>query len=144
VGVLPSERVLHFGETLITELANYDGNYTYGQGPQGAYRQQTTNVGSFPANAWGLQDMHGNVGEWCLDRWHPSLAKAPTDGSAWQEPASELAKQYQDCRLLRGGSWGFRPGYCRSAFRAPLQPGLVYSFVGLRVVCLPQGPFLYS
>jgi formylglycine-generating enzyme required for sulfatase activity len=134
----------HFGETLITELANYDGNYTYGQGPQGAYREQTTNVGSFPANAWGLQDMHGNVWEWCLDRWHPSLAKAPTDGSAWQEPAPEVAKQYQDWRLLRGGSWDNDPGYCRSAYRDRLQPVSVDGLVGLRVVCLPQGPFLYS
>jgi formylglycine-generating enzyme required for sulfatase activity len=134
----------HFGETLITELANYDGNYTYGQGPQGAYREQTTNVGSFPANAWGLQDMHGNVWEWCLDRWHPSLAKAPTDGSAWQEPAPEVAKQYQDLRLLRGGSWDDFPGSCRSACRyIDLPDGRHYS-VGFRVCCLPQGPFLYS
>jgi formylglycine-generating enzyme required for sulfatase activity len=134
----------HFGETLITELANYDGNYTYGQGPQGAYREQTTNVGSFPANAWGLQDMHGNVWEWCLDRWHPSLAKAPTDGSAWQEPAPEVAKQYQDLRLLRGGSWYFSPGLCRSAYRSITHPDGRHGNVGFRVCCLPQGPFLYS
>jgi formylglycine-generating enzyme required for sulfatase activity len=134
----------HFGETLITELANYDGNYTYGQGPQGAYREQTTNVGSFPANAWGLQDMHGNVWEWCLDRWHPSLAKAPTDGSAWQEPAPELAKQHQDRRLLRGGSWYDLPGYCRSAYRFLNRPVNQPLNVGFRVCCLPQGPFLYS
>jgi formylglycine-generating enzyme required for sulfatase activity len=134
----------HFGETLIAELANYDGNYTYGQGPQGVFRERTTNVGSFPANAWGLQDMHGNVWEWCLDRWHPSLAKAPTDGSAWQEPAPELAKQYQDCRLLRGGSWSSDPGYCRSACRYVNPPGNQHFDVGFRVCCLPQGPFLYS
>jgi formylglycine-generating enzyme required for sulfatase activity len=134
----------HFGETLITELANYDGNDTYGQGPQGAYRQQTTNVGSFPANAWGLQDMHGNVWEWCLDRWHPSLAKAPTDGSAWQEPAPEVAKQYQDQRLLRGGSWYVDPGNCRSASRHGDLPDDQHYDVGFRVCCLPQGPFLYS
>ncbi len=134
----------HFGETLITELANYDGNYIYGQGLKGTYREQTTNVGSFPANAWGLQDMHGNVWEWCLDRWHPSLAKAPTDGSAWQEPASDLAKDYQDRRLLRGGSWVFDPGICRSAYRLNGLPGLQLNDVGFRVCCLPQGSFLYS
>ena len=128
----------HFGETLTTELANYDGNYTYGQGSKGIYREQTTDVGSFPANAWGLQDMHGNVWEWCLDRWHPSLAKGPTNGSAWQEPAPELAKEDQDRRLLRGGSWRTPPAFCRSAFRNYLLPDFRHGSIGFRVCCLPQ------
>jgi formylglycine-generating enzyme required for sulfatase activity len=128
----------HFGETLTTELANYDGNYTYGQGSKGTYRKQTTDVGSFPANAWGLQDMHGNVWEWCLDRWHPSLAKGPTNGSAWQEPAPELAKEDQDRRLLRGGSWVYFPARCRSAYRNNSHPDDRYNNFGFRVCCLPQ------
>ena len=132
----------HFGETLITKLANYNGNYTYGQGPRGAYRRQPTDVGNFPANAWGLQDMHGNVWEWCLDRWHPSLVKGPTDGRAWEEPAPELAKDDQDRRRLRGGSWSNAPGDCRSAYRDLIQPGNASYDVGFRVVCLPQGPSL--
>jgi formylglycine-generating enzyme required for sulfatase activity len=131
----------HFGETLITELANYDGNYIYGQGPKGIFRQQTTDVGSFPANAWGLQDMHGNVMEWCLDRWHPSLAKGPTNGSAWQEPSPQLAKEYQDWRLLRvlrGGSWLVIPAFCRSACRSNVLPVIRDVINGFRVCCLPQ------
>ena len=75
----------HFGDTISTELANYDGNYSYGQGPKGIYRQQTTDVASFPANAWGLHDMHGNVWEWCLDEWRASYEGAPVDGSAWED-----------------------------------------------------------
>ena len=128
----------HFGETLTTELANYDGYFTYGQGPQGTSREQTTDVVSFPANAWGLQDMHGNVWEWCLDRWHPSLVKGPTDGSAWQEPAPELAKEDQDRRLLRGGSWDYSPRFCRSACRFILHPVGRGNSIGFRVCCLPQ------
>jgi formylglycine-generating enzyme required for sulfatase activity len=132
----------YFGETLTIELANYDGNYIYGQGPKGIFREQTTDVGSFPANAWGVQDMHGNVWEWCLDRWHPSLAKGPTDGSAWQKPVPELAKEHQDRRLLRGGSWLDLPRGCRSAYRYLSWPDYALDVVGFRVVCLPQGPSL--
>ncbi|MFM6367478.1 MAG: formylglycine-generating enzyme family protein, partial [Dolichospermum sp.] len=89
-----------------TELANYDGNYTYGDGPKGVYRKETTEVGSFKiANEFGLYDMHGNVWEWCQDDWHNNYEDAPTDGSAW---ISNNAKSY---KLLRGGSWSYNPGY---------------------------------
>jgi formylglycine-generating enzyme required for sulfatase activity len=125
----------HFGETLTSELANYDATYTYANGPKGEYRQQTTPVGIFPANAWGLQDMHGNVWEWCLDHWHASYVGAPEDGSAWLEEKATKDKE----RLLRGGSWFGRPQVCRSAFRDGSPPGGrdVYGG-GFRVCCLPQ------
>jgi len=128
-----------FGETISPELANYDANYTYANGPKGEYRQQTTPAGSFPANAWGLQDMHGNVLEWCLDHWHGSYEGAPIDGSAWLNKSADASDM---SRLLRGGSWFDFPRLCRSAYRFHLRPDYADDYVGFRVVCLPQGPSL--
>jgi formylglycine-generating enzyme required for sulfatase activity len=132
-----------FGDTITPELANYDANSTYANGPEGEYRQQTVPVGSFPANEWGLRDMHGNVWEWCLDRWHANYEGAPADGSAWDDPESEVVRSKKDgdegYRLLRGGSWNFSPGSCRSAYRDRIHPVNAGFTVGLRVVCLPQG-----
>jgi formylglycine-generating enzyme required for sulfatase activity len=119
----------HFGETPTPELANYNGNHTYAQGPKGQYRIQTTTVGSFLPNAFGLYDIHGNVWEWCEDIWHDSYKGAPEDGSSWVD------KNDNDYRLLRGGSWVSDPEYCRSAFRNRLTPDNRDGSIGLRVVC---------
>ncbi|MHC5738874.1 caspase, EACC1-associated type [Nostoc sp.] len=121
----------HFGETITTELANYDGNSTYASEPKGQYRQQTTEVGSFPPNAFGLYDMHGNVWEWCQDTWHDSYKGAPSDGSAWIDNDNK----YQP---LRGGSWLYDPKDCRSASRDyydRAERGSIYNNIGFRVVC---------
>jgi formylglycine-generating enzyme required for sulfatase activity len=131
-----------FGETLSDELANYDASETYRSGQKGAYRQQTTPVGTFPANAWGLHDMHGNVWEWCLDDWHESYEGAPSDGSDWLDGAEGVGKGEEKRKLLRGGSWGINPRYCRSAFRNRYRPDYANGIIGFRVVCLPQGPSL--
>jgi formylglycine-generating enzyme required for sulfatase activity len=100
----------HFGETITPDLVNYKGNYPYASAPKGLYRQQTTPVGSFPPNAFGLYDMHGNVWEWCSDRWHDNYNGAPTDGSAWETGRSKE-------RVQRGGSWNDYAVGCRSAVR---------------------------
>jgi formylglycine-generating enzyme required for sulfatase activity len=94
----------YFGATISTDAANYDGNYTYDQGDRGIYREQTTDVASFPANSWGLYDMHANVWEWCLDEWHNSYEGAPADGSAWGD--DRLGELPDGCCVAGRGSSG--------------------------------------
>ena len=100
----------HFGETITTELANYNGTDPYAYEPKGKYLERTTDVGIFPPNAFGLYDMHGNVWEWCQDDLHDNYIGAPKDGSVWES-------QGGDTKVLRGGSWFNPPQYSRSASR---------------------------
>jgi eukaryotic-like serine/threonine-protein kinase len=120
-----------FSETITPEIVNYDGNYPYGGAAKGEYRQKTTPVGSFPANAFGLYDMHGNLWEWCLDEWQDNYNNAPTDGSTRGDINSRGSDKI---RLLRGGSWGSNARYCRSAYRNSLTASYRDGNVGLRVV----------
>ena len=124
----------HYGEMITTDLANYDGEHTYNDGPKGARRGETTNVGSFPANAWGLYDLHGNVWEWCLDHWHKSYADKP-DGLKAGGDAPWLSEDEEADRSLRGGSWYNYPWACRSAVRFYHPPVERLHFYGFRVVC---------
>ena len=119
----------HYGEMITTDLANYNGNYTYNNSPKGKSRGETTEVGSFPANRWGLSDMHGNVWEWCSDDWHHDYEGAPEDGKAWLEEGKTNAR-----KVVRGGSWYYGPAYCRSASRGNYSRGFVNYDIGFRVV----------
>ncbi|GCL43954.1 bifunctional serine/threonine-protein kinase/formylglycine-generating enzyme family protein [Dolichospermum planctonicum] len=115
----------YFGESITPDLVNYNGNYAYAAAPEGQYREQTTDVGTFPPNAFGLYDMHGNVWECCEDDWQENYINAPVNGSALISRS--------DYKLLRGGCWGSNPGDCRSACRG-------FNFlddygIGFRVVC---------
>jgi formylglycine-generating enzyme required for sulfatase activity len=145
-----------FGPTVTPELANYCGTRgaicgdsdgrsvasdlyggvkygsgAYGQGPTGIFRGTTTRPGTFPPNRFGLYDMHGNVGEYCLDKRSENYADVPRDGSA------ALAGPRDSERILRGGSWSHNPAICRSAYRDSIAPGEMgwQGRIGLRVVC---------
>jgi formylglycine-generating enzyme required for sulfatase activity len=113
----------HSGNTISTEQANYNGDYTYGNGKKGVFRKKTMPVGSFPANAFGLYDMHGNVGQWCQDRYgdypHEDVInpQGPNAGNA---------------RVVRGGGFVCVAQDCRSARRIGIG-GLHASDMGFRV-----------
>ncbi len=125
----------HFGETITSELANYNGNNTYASEPKGGYQRQTTPVGNFPfpPNAFGLYDMHGNVWEWCEDDWHDNYQSVPKDGSSL--PSGVSSKQIIR-GAIRGGSWKNTPSNCRSACRHNFKRGDRNNNIGFRVVCV--------
>lgn len=114
----------HFGETISTDQANYDGEAVYGRGMRGEFRGQTTSVGHFPANAWGLQEMHGNVWQWCHD-WYGDYPKKDV-----VDPQGPDAGRL---RVLRGGAWDSDPLGCRSAFRFAFNPSSRRPYFGIRL-----------
>ena len=104
----------YFGDILTKELANYAGS-------------ETTIVGKFPPNAFGLHDMCGNVLEWCQDDWHKSYEGAPNDGSVW-------ISKGRDNKIMRGGSWVSFSTSCRSAYRTVNMHDFCIFFTGFRFV----------
>jgi formylglycine-generating enzyme required for sulfatase activity len=116
----------HYGATINTELANYNGRVVYRYGDKGEYRQQTTDVASFPANYW-----------------HYNYEEAPIDERAWVGRETDQNQNVNKIkvsanRLLRGGSWGSNPRGCRSAYRDYNLPDGRSDYIGFRVCCLPQ------
>ncbi|MDX2248815.1 MAG: formylglycine-generating enzyme family protein [Bacteroidia bacterium] len=94
--------------------------------------QETKPVGQKLPNELGIYDMSGNVWEWCEDDWHSDYKGAPADGSAWID-----AGDRGSARVLRGGSWGNYPRYCRVANRDYTSPGNRVNYLGFRLAFAP-------
>ena len=114
----------HTGENISVAQANYYGTYPYNNAPSGEYRQTTLPVGSFPPNANGLYDMHGNVWEWCWD-WYDAYTPADLNN-----PAGSDAGTF---RINRGGGWNDFGRHLRSAYRAAHNPSNRTFNIGFRV-----------
>ena len=115
-----TETPFYFGATISSKQANFNGEHPYGGAAKSEFLQRTAKVGSYPSNALGLFDMHGNVAQWCKDLFRK--------GTETED------KEATDGRVVRGGAWAFGGTGIRSAARSSVAPGLRSPSIGFRVV----------
>ena len=117
-----------FGETLSAREANI--GKPYNGTPTGVPGSAASAVGSYPANAWGLHDMHGNEFEWCRDWYHARL-RGGADPFEGESGSPNRDRSFS--RVRRGGAWTDKPEFCRSAFRLRFEPDRSSDHIGFRV-----------
>ncbi len=122
-----------FGDKLSSQQANFKGEPYNGAEP-GPSLNQAAKVGSYPANAWGLQDMHGNIYEWCRDWFHANLPGGVDPDLYAARATAQLNRTGDATRVRRGGCWADEGWPCRSAFRLRFEPQRRYEHIGFRVV----------
>ena len=138
----------HYGKSLSSKEANFNGAFPYGRAGKGPYLRKTAKVGSYKPNAWGLYDMHGNVSEWCSDFYDPDYYKKSPRANPPGPDKGVMPTGYKNrntpgkgqfYRVIRGGSWVDEARACRSAYRFRAMPHEGYQIVGLRVACETTG-----
>jgi formylglycine-generating enzyme required for sulfatase activity len=125
------------GHALSSRQANFNGKFPYGGAEKGPFLRRTAKAGSYPPNAWGLYDMHGNVYEWCNDWYDPDYyKKSPKDNPKGPEKGV-VATGFDSNSfvVVRGGCWLDEGRACRSARRFRLQQSEPYRWTGFRVAC---------
>jgi len=115
-----------FGKTITTDLVNYVGDHLFLNEPKGVYRHAPNEAGTYPPNAFGVYDMHGNMWEWCNDTYHDSYEGASSDSRSGEEEGTPT-------RGLRGGCWHDTPQLCRSASRLSYLASEQEDYTGFRV-----------
>jgi eukaryotic-like serine/threonine-protein kinase len=100
--------------------------------PKEKETRKTKEVGIFPPNAFGLHDMHGNVWEWCLDKWHPDYVGAPSNGAAWIDSNDHRM-------IIRGGAFNTKAKLLCSHYRERVEPNKQLPNIGFRIVCSVAG-----
>ena len=125
-----------FGESLSSTEANFNGNYSYGDAKKGPYLRKTAKVGSYPSNAFGLYDMHGNVAEWCADWYDADYYQDSSEEDPLGPPFGVASDDFGNFFLVvRGGSWLDDARALRSANRQRAMHRNRYGIIGFRVVC---------
>jgi formylglycine-generating enzyme required for sulfatase activity len=124
-----------FGDGLNRNQANFRGK-SYNGADEGPSLKGASVVGRYPANAWGLHDMHGNTFEWCRDWYHRRLPGG-TDPDLHGARSSATRSEHGDIsRVRRGGCWADEGWACRSAFRLRFEPERRYDHIGFRIVAV--------
>jgi formylglycine-generating enzyme required for sulfatase activity len=122
-----------FGDSLSSAQANFQGK-PYNGARDGPSLKRAARVGSYPANPWGIHDMHGNVFEWCRD-WYHSRLPGGADPDLHDARASATRSEHGGIsRVRRGGCWADEGWPCRSAFRLRFEPERRHDHIGFRVV----------